>query len=313
MVIVYKLKYSFYYEQPFILIIIVYKMKIAIIGSDGQIGKEFVKFFNSENLIKFTRTDFDIEDHIKVRKKLEEIRPEILINTAAFHRVDECERNSEKAFAVNSLAIKNLAQICDKNNIALVHFSTDYVFDGNKNLPYEEHDEPCPINIYGLAKLEGEKHVRNVRNHLLIRTAYVFGLGGSSQKRTNLVETLLNVGRKGDVKAVYDHIFSPTYAKDLVIKIAELLKKEKFGLYHLTNQGECSVYDFARKIYEIEGINPIIEKISLMDINSNPGKAKRPRYSALTSINLKRVGISPMRKWDEALEAYLKARREDEV
>ena len=244
---------------------------------------------------------------------MEETKPEILINTAAFHRVDECEKNSEKAFAVNSLAIKNLAEICNENNIALVHFSTDYVFQGNKNLPYEEDDKPSPINIYGLAKLEGEKHVRNVRNHLLIRTAYVFGLGGSSQKRTNLVETLLNVGRKGDVKAVYDHIFSPTYAKDLVIKIAELLKKEKFGLYHLTNSGSCSVYEFACEIYRIEGLNPNIEKISLEEFNSNSEKAKRPRYSALNSINLKKAGISPMRKWEEALESYLKARRKDEV
>lgn len=289
------------------------RKKVLIIGANGQMGRELVKTFNSENVIPLTRNELDILDFKKVKEKIEEIKPDILINTAAFHKTDECEKEIERSFAVNAFALKNLAEICKEHDATLVHFSTDYVFDGKKGRPYTEEDMPFPLNVYGISKLAGEYFVRGLEKHLLIRTAYLFGVAGSSQKRTNLVETLLEVGRKGKARLVDDHIFSPTYAIDLAEKVRELIERGKYGLYHLTNMGECSVYDFARKIYEIESINPIIEKTSLSESNSNPSKAKRPYYSVLNSINLKKAGISEMRRWEEALEAYFEKCRKNGV
>lgn len=284
------------------------KKRIAIIGSNGQIGRELVNRLHKHDLILFTRKELDITNFEVTRHNLKNINPDVVINTAAYHKVDECERNSEMAYFVNASAVKNLADICNDCNICLVHFSSDYVFDGNKGKPYTEDDIPNPLNIYGKSKLEGENYARHVRRHLLIRTSYVFGIGGSSQKRTNLVETLLNAGMKGEVKAVNDHFFSPTYARDLAEKIGELLEKDNYGLYHLTNSGECSVYNFARKICEFSEINSKINAISLDETNSDQKKAKRPYYSVLTSINLKKSDISPMREWENALEEYLKER-----
>lgn len=286
--------------------------RVVIIGANGQIGREFVKAFNS-NLIELTRNELDITEYEKVRKKIEEIKPDVLINTAAFHKTDECEKDIEKAFRVNSFAVKNITDICNDNDVTLVHFSTDYVFDGTKREPYTEEDIPNPINVYGLSKLSGENFVKKLKRYLLIRTAYVFGVGASSQKRTNLVETLLKSAKTGKVRAVDDQFFSPTYAKDLAEKIIELMESEKYGIYHLTNIGKCSVYDFAKKIFEFVGINPELERTSLEEVNANPEKAKRPRYSVLTSINLKKQGISQMRRWEDALADYLKNRGEDGI
>lgn len=285
------------------------KRKILIIGSNGQIGSELIKALGSEDVIPLTHKDIEITDHAQTRQKIENIRPDIIINTAAFHKTDECEKEIEKAFAVNTLAVENLVNICKDNEITLVHFSTDYVFDGKKISPYTEEDKPAPLNIYGISKLNGEYLIRTLKKYFLIRTAYVFGLSKSTQKKTNLVETFLNAAKMGKINAVSDHIFSPTYAEDLAQKVAELLNTKEYGLYHITNQGECSIYEFALKICELENLAPIIEKTTMASINLNSEKAKRPLYSALTSINLKKVGISPIGSWEDGLSTYLKKRK----
>jgi len=279
--------------------------RIVIIGSNGQIGRELVKALYKHEIIALTHKELDITNFVATRDNLMSINPDVVINTAAYHRVDECEKNPGQAYLVNAAAVKNLKDFCHECDICLVHFSSDYVFKGDKIEPYTEKDIPNPLNLYGRSKLEGEEYVRLLKKHLLIRTSYVFGIGGSNQKRTNLVETLLNAGKNGKIKAVNDHFFSPTYAKDLAFKICELLEKEKYGLYHITNSGECSVYSFAKKICEFSGINPEMEETRLAESNSNPEKAKRPPYSVLNSINLKNIGISPMRHWEEALKDYL--------
>ena len=290
-------------------------MKTLIIGANGQLGSYLVKTLEKENEVipiyhnKELGESLDIENYKKVEEILEKYNPMVIINTSAFHQVDLCEteEGKKKAFAVNSDAIRNLAKSCKNKDIVLIHISTDYVFDGKKREHYTEEDMPNPINTHGKSKLEGEKAIREImKKYFLIRTSSLYGKKGSGQKGTNLILALLNAGKKGEVRAVFDNKITPTYAKDVADKITELLKTDLYGIYHLSNSGKCSVYELAKEICEIENIEPKIEKVTSEEMNAIPGKAPRPLYSQLSSINLKKAGFSEMRPWQEALRDYLK-------
>jgi dTDP-4-dehydrorhamnose reductase len=275
-------------------------MKVTIIGANGQLGKDLIKVFNKNGLNPLTHQEIEITDFLQSRNVIEKYMPEVIINTAAFHNVPECEKNPEKAFLVNSIGVKNLANICRNNDIILVHISTDYVFDGKKNSPYIEEDIPNPLNVYGISKLAGEFFAKKVEKHYIIRVASLFGISGCRAKGGgNFVKTMLNFAKTKEVIQVTSNIIcSPTYTFDAALKIKEILEEKlPYGIYHVTNSGSCSWYEFALEIFNQIGANIKVEK--RIEDEEIAG-VKRPLYSALTSNK-----IRPLRHWKEALKAYL--------
>jgi len=279
-------------------------MKVAVLGSGGQLGTELRKALGSWQVFPFTRRELDICDFVYAAETLNALRPDVVINTAAFNRVDDCEEEISRAFWVNAFAVRKLAQVCAKLDCTLVHISTDYVFDGEKNTPYSEEDSPNPVNVYGASKLAGEHFSRNIcRKHLVIRTAGVFGLAGSRAKGGNFVETMIRLAQQGKpIRVVNDQVLSPTYAKDLAYTISELLRLGALGLFHVANSGQCSWYQLAAKVMELTGLAADLEPITAQQFGA---KARRPRYSVLATQAMRRLGIPELRPWPDALQAYL--------
>lgn len=279
-------------------------MRVVIIGASGQLGSELVKTLSDWDLKLLTHADLDICDFVYTRKVLVEAKPDIVINTAAFHRVDDCEEQPEKAFWVNTYAVRKLAQFCAELDCCLVHMSTDYVFGGEKRTPYSEDDAPNPLNVYGVSKLAGEYFVRNLcPKHFVIRTSGLYGVAGSSGKGGNFVETMIRLAKEGKpIRVVTDQVLTPTYTKDLAQKIKELLQTEAYGLYHITNKGQCSWYEFAQKIFELLNLKPDFGPTTTAAYGA---KARRPAYSVLAHEKLRQLGLDDLRPWPEALAAYL--------
>jgi len=272
--------------------------KIAVIGADGQLGADLCKVISKEDLIPLTINDLNIVDVSSVRKVLTKEKPDIIINTAAYNRVDDSEDNDLEAYKVNSHGAKNVAIVSREIDAATVQISTDYVFSGDKGSAYNENDAPDPRTAYGISKLAGEQFVKYLNpKHYIVRTCGLYGVAGCMGKGGgNFVESMLNLAKKGSpIKVVADEIVSPTYTKDLADKILELIGTGKYGLYHLTNSGACSWFEFASAIFELSGISIKVEKIISAEYKS---KAHRPKYSVL-------VGHLPMRPWRDALAAYL--------
>jgi len=282
-------------------------MKIAVIGANGQLGTDLCKILTPDYLIPLTHKDIEITDIKSVERILKKEKPDTIINTAAYVRVDDCETNVEYAYKVNSLGAKNIALVADELGSKLVHFSTDYVFggDSNRTQPYTEFDTPYPINVYGKSKLSGEENVKqNCNKYFIVRVSALFGKAGSSGKDGNFVESIIRLARdKNELKIVNDQVFSPTYTLDVANKLLEILKTEDFGIYHVTNKGYCSWYEFAYNIINYAGI-----RIPLIPISSDqyPQKAGRPKYSVLDNYRLRKLNISGMRPWKEALYDYIK-------
>jgi len=279
-------------------------MRLLVIGASGQLGTDLVKVMDDWDLVPITHADLDICDFVYTRKVIEEKKPDVVINTAAFNRVDDCEEEVSKAFWVNAFAVRNLAQVCADLDCILVHISTDYVFDGRKKEPYTEEDPPNPLSVYGASKLTGEYFVRNIcPKHFVIRTSGLYGVAGSRAKGGNFVETMIRLAREGKpIRVVNDQVLTPTYTKDLAQKITELSQTEAYGLYHITNSGQCSWYEFASKIFELVGVKPDFRPTTTAEFGA---KAKRPAYSVLAHEGLMRLGLGDLRPWQEALAAYL--------
>ncbi len=282
------------------------KIKIAIIGANGQLGFDLVREFkNTEHeIIPLTHADIDITDFRSSSAVLKKIQPEIVLNCAAYVRVDDAEDFAEKAFAVNALGARNMALVCNELNSVLVQVSTDYIFDGKKKQPYTEDDTPNPLNVYGNSKLAGEYFVRNIfEKHYIIRSSSLFGIAGASGKGGNFVETMIKKARtKEDIKVVDDMIMSPTYTRDAADMIKSILaKKLPFGIYHVSNNDQCSWYEFAREVFNITGIDASMSPTKTDAIKS---KARRPMFSPLASTKLKRYGLE-MEGWRAALRDYL--------
>ena len=267
--------------------VVVGKIKTLILGAGGMLGKDLSKVF--PDAVQLTHSELDITDEAKVSSTIEKIRPEIVINAAAYTNVDGCEDNQELAFNVNGKALKYIARSCSGAGATLVHYSTDYVFDGSKE-EYFESDKTKPINAYGQSKLLGEKNiVENTADYRIIRTSWLFGMHGK-----NFVETMLNLSKTMDtVKVVNDQFGKPTYTADLARKTSEIIGLSA-GIYHITNEGTCSWYEFA---------SSIIENVEPCSTEEFPRKAKRPKYSVL--VNTK---TELMRHWKEALKEYMEER-----
>jgi dTDP-4-dehydrorhamnose reductase len=279
-------------------------MKIALLGANGQLGQDLQKSLRSADVHRLTRSDFDVTDHSRSRSVLLDLRPEVILNTTAYHRVDDCESHPEPAYAANVLAVLNLVRIANELNAILVHVSTDYVFDGKARSPYTEDSEPFPLSVYGNSKLAGELLVRSLaKKPFAIRTCGLYGAAGSRGKGGNFVKTMLAKAQRGEpIRVVNDQIVTPTYTLDLANQIAHTLPHEHFGLFHMTNEGSCTWFEFASAIFEISGV-----KADLSPTTSDAYKAPavRPKYSVLENARLKELGLNEMRHWREALAAYL--------
>jgi dTDP-4-dehydrorhamnose reductase len=278
---------------------------IAILGANGQLGQDLQRVLRPNDVRPFTRKDFDVTDHERVRAVLIDLRPDVILNTTAYHRVDDCETHAELAYRVNALAVLNLIRVANELNAVLVHISTDYVFDGKACVPYTETSEPFPLSIYANSKLAGELLVRTTaKKYFLIRTCGLYGTAGSQGKGGNFVETMRAKARRGEpIKVVNDQIVTPTYTLDLAQQIARVVPTEHFGLFHMTNEGSCTWYEFARAVFELSGLEADLSPTT-SDVYKAP--AIRPKYSVLENARLKQFGMNEMRGWRDALAAYLK-------
>jgi len=280
-------------------------MKIVLIGADGQLGSDLLSLLPAATCFPLYYPDFDVTDPQKTRDVLRSLAGDVVINTAAFHRVDECEDRPQEAFGLNALAVRNLALICREQNAVLVHFSTDYVFDGRKRTPYIEEDEPSPLSVYGVSKLAGEYFIRSLcEKHYIIRTCGLYGMAGCREKGMNFVEIMLHLEQSGrSLRVVDDQWVTPTSTEELAVRILELIDTGRYGLYHMTNEGQCTWYEFAREIFSLIG-RPA--NISPIDTRTYNAKARRPAYSVLENRRAIALGITDFSPWREALKNYLK-------
>lgn len=280
-------------------------MRIALIGADGQLGSDLLKTLDKDEVTPLYYPDFDVTEPRKVRAVLEGLRPEAVINTAAFHRVDECEDLPEASFRVNTLAVRDLARLGRELDFVLVHFSTDYVFDGRKRSPYVEDDPPNPLNVYAVSKLAGELFIRSLLGrHFIIRTCGLFGLASSREKGYNFVDRMIALQEEGrPLRVVDDQWVTPTATSELAERVGELIRTEHYGLFHLTSRGECTWFQFARKAFALMGIKARLEPV---DSQSYGAKARRPLYSVLENKRAGDIGLKDFSSWDKALEVYLR-------
>jgi len=281
--------------------------KVLVTGANGQLGTDLCKVLQHLELIPLTHKDIEISDINSVKQMFNKHKPDIIINTAAYVRVDDCETEQDKAFLINALGARNVAVVAQELGAKLVHISTDYVFGGETkphNIPYTEFDTPIPPNTYGKSKLAGEDFVRHLcQRHFIIRTSGLFGVAGSSGKGGNFVETVLKPAKEqNELKVVNDQVFSPTYTGDLARKIAQLIQTEYYGIFHITDRGYCSWYEFAVEILKLAGLSTPVVPITSEQF---PQKARRPSYSVLDNYHLRLLGMDDMRTWQEALKDYM--------
>lgn len=275
-------------------------MKILVTGSDGLIGTNILPDLSKQfEIVPAIEEQWDILD----RKMGEEIvrahQPDVLINLAAITNVDGCEDAAELAYRVNTEGAGVLADLCRKYNVKLLHFSTDYVFDGTSRRPHTEEDTPNPLSVYGRSKLLGEKKVlENHPSSLIVRTEWIYGRGGE-----NFITRVTKIAReKGRVEVVDDQTGSPTFAQDLVEPVRALITQNKSGIYHVTNGGACTWFQFTKEIFSILHLDVPCLPVSSTQIQR---KAKRPAYSVLDCSKLKRETGLSLRSWQEALRQYL--------
>ena len=281
--------------------------RIAVLGSTGQLGTDLVEALRVSKIFEVVPLDHaavECRDRDSVRAAFDRLRPQVVINCAAFVRVDDCEDQPEKAFEVNSLGAFHVARNCAEVDALCVHISTDYVFDGLKGSAYTESDAPWPINVYGVSKLAGEQLVRQAaRRWLIVRMASLFGRTGARGKGGNFVETIIEKAKAGEpLRVISDIRTSPTYSYDAAQALVPILQSNATGLLHLTNQGSCSWYEFARVILDSVGL---AAKIDAVEAAHFATRARRPRNSSLASERLEKLLGDRTRSWQDALKAYL--------
>jgi dTDP-4-dehydrorhamnose reductase len=280
-------------------------MRTVVLGAPGQLGRDLVPRLAGE-VIPLARADVDLADANGLRARLMEQRPDVVINCAAYNFVDKAEAEPDAAMAVNAWAVRNLAAICRDLDCTLVHFSTDYVFglDEARTTPLTENDPSGPVSIYGLSKLAGEYLVRSIcPKHIVIRTCGLYGVWGSGGKGGNFVETMLRVAGQGKpLRVVNDQRCTPSFTADVATATVALIAARAPGLFHVTNSGNCTWYEFAGEIFRIAGVNADLTPISSAAFGA---PARRPGYSVLSNAKLNSIGVDRPRSWADALAAYL--------
>ena len=282
-------------------------MRIAVLGSNGQLGHDVVRAFaeQGDEVRALTHQDIELSSLESVAACLRATRAEVVVNTAAMHNVESCEQQPSRAQEVNVVGARNLATATRDLGSVLIHVSTDYVFDGAKGRPYVESDEARPLNVYGRTKLEGEQFVQDINpKHFVLRTAALYGNHPCRAKGgQNFVDLMLRLAReRGRVRVVDNEFTSPTATTDLARQIASLSRSDAYGLYHATAEGSCSWYEFAREIFRMADVPVTLEVASP---NEFPAKVPRPAYSVLENRKLKSQNLNLFRPWQDGLHAYL--------
>ena len=280
-------------------------MKIVIIGANGQLGTDLLEVLSKEHdVIGLDHSDIEITEIDSVKNALSAIRPAIVLNTAAYHIVPEAEKFPAKAFQINGIGTMNVAKVCQDLDTRLVHYSTDYVFDGKKQKPYTEDDRPNPLSVYANTKLSGEYFALNYCDRsYVVRVSGIYGKVPCRAKGGNFITTMIKLANeKPEVRVVDDEILTPTPTYHIAKNTAALIGKDAFGLYHMSCEGEVSWYEFAKVIWETLQLKTPLYAASVKDF---PLVVKRPFYSVLENKNLNKLGINQMPNWKEALKKFL--------
>jgi len=283
--------------------------RVAIFGSQGQLGVELTAEFRKRGhpVSGFDRTRVDISDAGQVERCLAEYDPGIVLNAAAYNQVDVAEKEPQAAYMVNALAVRNVAIACRQVDAQLVHFSTDYVFDGAAGRAYTEDDPTHPLGAYAVSKLAGEIYARAYQDYaLIIRTSGVYGPGGLATARGNFVELMLRLAASGQaIRVVEDHVASPTFAPALASRTADLVERREEGIFHIGGGTPISWFDWAVNIFHAAGLTPPLKPTNEREFRT---AARRPKYSALSNAKLHSLGVKPMPSLDDAIRMYLEAR-----
>ena len=283
--------------------------RVAIFGSGGQLGVELKTEFAARGyqVHAFERTTADITDQHAVERVLARCDASMVINAAAYNQVDVAEKEPQAAFLVNALAVRNLAMACRQADARLIHFSTDYVFDGLAGRAYTEDDAPRPMGAYAVSKLAGELYARAYLDKpLIIRTSGVYGPGGLDTARGNFVELMLRLAGQGQpIRVVEDHVASPTFAPALASRTADLVEKGVHGIIHAGGGTPISWFEWAVKIFDAAGVKPPVKPTNEREFRT---AARRPKYSALSNAKMESLGVAPMPRLDDAIRMYLERR-----
>lgn len=276
-------------------------MKVLVTGVRGQLGYDVVNELEKRGIeaVGVDIQEMDITDAESVNKVITEAAPDAVIHCAAYTAVDAAEDNVELCRKVNAEGTQNIADVCKELDIKMIYISTDYVFDGQGETPWEPGDERQPLNVYGQTKYEGELAVQNtLEKYFIVRIAWVFGLNGK-----NFIKTMLNLGKtRNHLTVVNDQYGSPTYTYDLAKLLVDMVLTEKYGVYHATNEGICTWYEFACEIFRQAGLQVEVTPVSAAEY---PAKAKRPSNSRMSKDKLTENGFERMPAWQDALGRYL--------
>ena len=290
-------------------------MRVLVTGINGQLGYDVVKELQNRNHtpIGVDREDMDLTSPEQIKECIQNVKPEVIIHCAAYTAVDAAEDNEELCRRVNALAVKDIAECAKELDIPMVYISTDYVFNGKKGIEtedkisnkdnykkYLENDNTNPVNIYGKTKLEGELYVRELlEKYYIVRISWVFGENGN-----NFIDTMLRLSKdRSELNVIDDQIGSPTYTKDLAPLLVDMIETDKYGIYHATNDGFCSWYEFAREIFNIANIDITVNSILT---SQYPTRAARPINSKMSKQKLIDNGFSTLRSWKDALKDYIR-------
>ncbi|WP_040204217.1 dTDP-4-dehydrorhamnose reductase [Neobacillus jeddahensis] len=276
-------------------------MKVVVTGAAGQLGQDVVLELTRKNheAIGTDRNQLDITNEAEVFSFINEVKPDVILHCAAYTNVDAAEENEDLAYQINASGTEYLAKAAQQIGAKMLYISTDYVFDGTASEPYEVDEQTKPLGAYGRTKLAGEELLqKHLRESFIVRTAWVFGIHGH-----NFVKTMLRLGEeRGEVGVVHDQVGSPTYTVDLAKFMVELMETDKYGIYHATNSGVCSWYEFAVEIFKQAGLNVTVNPLTS---DQFPRPAARPNYSVLSKKKIEERGLTSLRDWEDALTAYL--------
>ena len=281
-------------------------MKVLVLGANGQLGYEFSNFLRDKvELFAFSHSELDILDFEKLVNKFLKLSPDIVINCAAYTKVDQAEKEQALAYKINAVGARNVSFASFKIKAKVIYFSTDYIFDGNKGSPYIEFDKPNPLSIYGKSKLLGEKYTKEFNpNHLILRISWLYGIRGD-----NFVKTIIKLSRGNKLlRVVDDQIGTPTYTLDVVKQTWELVEKDYVGLFHSSNEGAVSWFGFANEIVKKLNLNVDVVPIKTEEYKT---KAIRPKYSVLDNYLLKLENLNMMENWEKAFKNFVEKYKEE--